>query len=122
MRLPVENLAPPDLEAFQLGRQYGNVGQCNPAYFTVGNLIKYLQGLEANGLSRKEIVDRYVFFTSGTCGPCRFGMYEAEYRFALKNAGFDGFRVLTFQQNDGLQGVVRRAGPEVLRPLRDDAR
>ena len=105
-----ENLAPPDLDAFQLGRQYGNVGQCNPAYFTVGNLIKYLQNLEASGLSRADIVDRYAFFTSGTCGPCRFGMYEAEYRLALKNAGFDGFRVLTFQQNDGLKASSGEPG------------
>ncbi len=97
-RLPV-----PDLAAFQLGRQYGNVGQCNPAYFTVGNLIQFLLQLEAAGLSRQEIIDRYVFFTSGTCGPCRFGMYQAEYQLALRNAGFAGFRVLTFQQNDGVK-------------------
>ncbi len=104
------NLAPPDLSAFQLGRQYGNVGQCNPAYFTIGNLIKYLQELQTAGLSRQQIVDRYVFFTSGTCGPCRFGMYEAEYRLALKNAGFDGFRVLTFRQNDGVRASSGEAG------------
>ncbi|MBI2222645.1 MAG: hypothetical protein HYU53_15730 [Acidobacteria bacterium] len=97
-RLPV-----PDLAAFQLGRQYGNVGQCNPAYFTAGNLIQFLLQLEAAGLSRQEIIDRYVFFTSGTCGPCRFGMYQAEYQLALRNAGFAGFRVLTFQQNDGVK-------------------
>jgi predicted nucleotide-binding protein (sugar kinase/HSP70/actin superfamily) len=105
-----ENLPPPDLEAFQLGRQYGNVGQCNPAYFTVGNLIKHLRSVEATGLSRDAIVDRYVFFTSGTCGPCRFGMYEAEYRLALRNAGFNGFRVLTFQQNDGMKASSGEPG------------
>jgi predicted nucleotide-binding protein (sugar kinase/HSP70/actin superfamily) len=104
------NLAAPDLVAFQLGRQYGNVGQCNPAYFTIGNLIKYLQELQTAGLSRQQIVDRYVFFTSGTCGPCRFGMYEAEYRLALKNAGFGGFRVLTFQQNDGVRASSGEPG------------
>ena len=104
------NLAAPDLAAFQLGRQYGNVGQCNPAYFTIGNLIKYLQDLEDRGLSRQEISDRYVFFTSGTCGPCRFGMYEAEYRLALRNAGFDGFRILTFRQNDGVRASSGEPG------------
>jgi len=30
-------------------------------------------------------------------------MYEAEYRFALKNAGFDGFRVLLFKDSDGIK-------------------
>jgi predicted nucleotide-binding protein (sugar kinase/HSP70/actin superfamily) len=103
-------LAPADLDAFQLGRHYGNVGLCNPAHFTVGNLIKYLHHLEETGLAREEIVDRYVFFTSGTCGPCRFGMYEAEYRFALKNAGFADFRILMFQQNEGVNARSGEAG------------
>ena len=44
-------------------------------------------------MSRQDIVDSYVFVTAGACGPCRFGMYEAEYRLALRNSGFDGFRV-----------------------------
>jgi predicted nucleotide-binding protein (sugar kinase/HSP70/actin superfamily) len=103
-------LPAPDVSAYQLGRELGNVGQCNPTYFTVGALIQYLRGLEAGGLSRQEIVDRYVFFTAGTCGPCRFGMYEAEYRFALQNAGFDGFRVLLFQQNEGVKATSGEAG------------
>jgi predicted nucleotide-binding protein (sugar kinase/HSP70/actin superfamily) len=99
-----------NVTAFQLGKEYGNNGQCNPTYFTVGNLVQYLQGLEAKGIPRQEIIDRYVFFTAGSCGPCRFGMYESEYRFALQNAGFDGFRVLLFQQNDGLKAASGEAG------------
>ena len=91
-----EKLPDPDVAAFQIGKEYGNNGQCNPTYFTVGNLIQYLRSLEG-GLSRQQILDNYVFFTAGSCGPCRFGMYESEYRIALKNAGFDGFRVLLFQ-------------------------
>jgi len=98
----VELLPTPDVRAFQAGKEYGNNGQCNPTYFTVGNLVRYLQGLEERGMSREEILDRYVFFTAGACGPCRFGMYESEYRLALRNAGFEGFRVLLFQQSGGL--------------------
>jgi predicted nucleotide-binding protein (sugar kinase/HSP70/actin superfamily) len=94
-----EPLPVPDVAAFQLGKEYGNNGQCNPTYFTVGNLVQYLQGLQAAGMSRQEIIDRYVFVTAGACGPCRFGMYEAEYRLALRNSGFEGFRVLLFQQS-----------------------
>ena len=45
----------PDVKAFQLGKEYGNNGQCNPTYFTVGNLVQYLQGLEEKGLTREEI-------------------------------------------------------------------
>jgi predicted nucleotide-binding protein (sugar kinase/HSP70/actin superfamily) len=102
---PIET---PDVRAFQLGKEFGNNGQCNPTYFTVGNLVQHLQKLEEKeGLSREEIVDRYVYLTAGACGPCRFGMYESEYRLALRNAGFDGFRVLLFQQTGGLsQGAV----------------
>lgn len=103
--MPVPNVA-----AFQLGKEYGNNGQCNPTYFTVGNLVQYLQGLEASGVPRQEIIDNYVFFTAGSCGPCRFGMYESEYRLALQNAGFDGFRVLLFQQNDGIKAASGEPG------------
>lgn len=96
-------LPDPDVAAFQAGKEYGNNGQCNPTYFTVGNLVRYLQRLQAEGLSRREIQDRYVFLTAGACGPCRFGMYEAEYRLALQNSGFDGFRVLLFDLGQGME-------------------
>jgi predicted nucleotide-binding protein (sugar kinase/HSP70/actin superfamily) len=103
----------PNVKAFQTGKEYGNNGQCNPTYFTVGNLVQYLQSLEAEGMSKREIIDRHVFFTAGACGPCRFGMYEAEYRLALRNSGFDGFRVLLFQQSGGLSQSDTEAGMEM---------
>jgi predicted nucleotide-binding protein (sugar kinase/HSP70/actin superfamily) len=99
-----------DLDACLIGKQFGNNGLCNPAYFTVGALVRHLQSLEAAGMSRKDIVDNYVFFTAGGCGPCRFGMYEGEYRLALRNAGFEGFRILTFQQGDGVKANTGEAG------------
>src|SRR6266851_5015238 len=105
-----ETLPVPDVPAFQIGKEFGNNGQCNPTYFTVGCLVQYLQGLEKQGVPRQDLVDNYVFFTAGSCGPCRFGMYEAEYRFALENAGFDGFRVLLFQQNDGIKAASGEPG------------
>src|SRR5271157_2451663 len=105
-----EPLPSPDVQAFQTGKEFGNNGQCNPTYFTVGNLVQYLQFLEKEGLSRQQILDNYVFFTAGSCGPCRFGMYEAEYRFALKNAGFDGFRVLLFKDSDGIKAASGEPG------------
>jgi len=105
-----EILPVPNVSAFQLGKEYGNNGQCNPTYFTVGNLVQFLQSLESRGLKKQEIIDNYVFFTAGSCGPCRFGMYESEYRLALQNAGFEGFRVLLFQQNDGVKAASGEAG------------
>ena len=100
----------PDVAAFQTGKEFGNNGQCNPTYFTVGNLIEFLRSLEARGRSRQEILDNYVFFTAGSCGPCRFGMYESEYRMALENAGFGGFRVLLFQQDHGVKAASGNPG------------
>jgi len=105
-----EKLPVPDVAAFQTGKEFGNNGQCNPTYFTVGNLVQYLQFMEKEGISRQDILDNYVFFTAGSCGPCRFGMYEAEYRFALKNAGFDGFRVLLFKESDGIKATSGEPG------------
>ena len=105
-----ENIPTPVVADFQAGKEFGNNGQCNPTYFTVGNLVRHLQKLEQEGLTRQQIIDNYVFFTAGSCGPCRFGMYEAEYRFALQNAGFDGFRVLLFQQTDGIKAASGEPG------------
>jgi predicted nucleotide-binding protein (sugar kinase/HSP70/actin superfamily) len=108
-----EAVPTPDVRAFQTGKEYGNNGQCNPTYFTVGNLVQYLQTLEEQGLTKQEIIDRYIFLTAGACGPCRFGMYEAEYRLALRNSGFDGFRVMLFQQEGGLSQSDAEAGLEM---------
>ena len=105
-----ENIPTPEVADFQAGKEFGNNGQCNPTYFTVGNLVRYLQKLEQQGETRQQIIDNYVFFTAGSCGPCRFGMYEAEYRFALQNAGFEGFRVLLFQQTDGIKAASGEPG------------
>ena len=91
----------PDNEALSVGKEYGNRGQCNPTYYTVGNLVKYLKDLQEAG--EEDIEDRYVFVTAGACGPCRFGMYEGEYRKALRDSGFEKFRVLLFQQTGGLK-------------------
>ncbi len=93
----------PDNDALQYGREYGNRGQCNPTYFTVGNLVKYLDGLRERGMSKEDIVKNHLFITAGACGPCRFGTYVTEYRKALRDSGFDGFRVLLFQQTGGLK-------------------
>src|SRR4029079_7303619 len=93
----------PDNDALQFGREYGNRGQCNPTYFTVGNLVKYPDGLRQQGKTKDEIVKNHVFITAGACGPCRFGTYVTEYRKALRDSGFEGFRVMLFQQQGGLK-------------------
>lgn len=101
MGYKVEAMEVPDTRALQFGREFGNRGQCNPTYFTVGNLVKKLKQMESGGLTKKEIIENYIFATAGSCGPCRFGTYVTEYRKALRDAGFEGFRVILFQQAGG---------------------
>jgi predicted nucleotide-binding protein (sugar kinase/HSP70/actin superfamily) len=115
----MEPLDCPDVESLRFGKEFGNRGQCNPTYFTVGNLIKHLTHLrDVEGTPVPEIVRRYLFLTAGACGPCRFGTYVTEYRKALADAGFDGFRVLLFQQQGGLkQATGEAAGLELNVPF-----
>jgi predicted nucleotide-binding protein (sugar kinase/HSP70/actin superfamily) len=104
-------LACPDNDSLRFGKEFGNVSQCNPTYFTVGNLVKELCRLrDEEGMSAEHVIKHYVFLTAGACGPCRFGMYVTEYRKALRDAGFDGFRVMLFQQTGGLK---QAAGEEL---------
>lgn len=99
----VKSLPIPDQEAFQTGKEFGNRGQCNPTYFTVGNVVKFLiHQRDVVGLSTEDVLKKFIFVTAGACGPCRFGMYVTEYRKALRDAGFEGFRVMLFQQQGGL--------------------
>jgi predicted nucleotide-binding protein (sugar kinase/HSP70/actin superfamily) len=103
----IEVLDVPDNDALRLGKEFGNRGQCNPTYFTVGNLVKYLTCLrDEKGISVDDIRNNYVFLTAGACGPCRFGTYVTEYRKALRDAGFEGFRVLTASQTEGTRQAI----------------
>jgi predicted nucleotide-binding protein (sugar kinase/HSP70/actin superfamily) len=105
----------PDTESLRYGKEFGNRAQCNPTYFTVGNLVKHLVHLrDHEGMPVDEIIRTRLFFTAGACGPCRFGTYVTEYRKALRDAGFDGFRVMLFQQQGGLrQATGEDAGLEL---------
>ena len=60
-----------------------------------------------------------MFLTAGAFrGPCRFGMYVTEYRKALRDAGFDGFRVMLFQQQGGLsQATGEESGLDLNAPF-----
>lgn len=99
----IKTLDCPDGDALSAGKEYGNRGQCNPTYFTVGNLVKYLIDLrDKQGMSTEDVINKHVFLTAGACGPCRFGMYVTEYRKALNDAGFEGFRVMLFEPNGGM--------------------
>ncbi len=99
----VKPLDPPDLAALRVGKEFGNRGQCNPTWFTVGNLVKFALHLRDVEKIPTDVIERdYVFLTADACGPCRFGSYKTEYRKALADAGFPNFRVMVFQQKGGL--------------------
>ena len=99
-----ELMETPSNAALQYGKEFGNRGQCSPTYFTVGNLVKHLVEMrDVQGVPTETILNDYIFVTAGACGPCRFGTYVTEYRKALRDAGFDGFRVLLFQQQGGVK-------------------
>ncbi len=105
--LKFEIMEEPDNQALQLGREFGNRGQCNPTYFTVGNLVKHLVELrDVAGIPTERIIREYAFVTAGGCGPCRMGMYATEYRKALRDSGFEGFRVLLFTRSGDIQDVL----------------
>ena len=105
-----QRLPETDRAAHELGKEFCASGLCNPVYFTAGNLIRFLQQQQRAGLSAAEIVKRYVYFTAACGGPCRFGMYEAEFRAALRASGFDGFRILSFSQDHGIFASTGHSG------------
>jgi predicted nucleotide-binding protein (sugar kinase/HSP70/actin superfamily) len=86
---------------FLLGREYGTRMQCNPVYFTLGTFIDELLRIEKEeGLSKDEIVKKYVFMGGGgQCGPCRYGMYPEEYMKTTNAMGFRDFRILIFNSD-----------------------
>lgn len=105
--LKLEILDEPDVHALQYGREFGNRGQCNPTYFTVGNLIKKLIQLrDEENIPTDTIVQDYAFVTAGGCGPCRMGMYATEYRKALRDSGFANFRVLILTRSGDIEDVL----------------
>jgi predicted nucleotide-binding protein (sugar kinase/HSP70/actin superfamily) len=105
--LKFEIMPEPDNDSLQVGREFGNRGQCNPTYFTVGNLVKHLIHMRDElNIPVETIIRDYAFVTAGGCGPCRMGMYATEYRKALRDAGFGGFRVLLFSRSGDVQDVL----------------
>ena len=88
-------------EDVKLGREWGTRMQCNPIYFTAGSIIRNLLKIEEEtGLSKEEIVEKYVFLGGGgQCGPCRYGMYPQEYMKVVNSAGFKDFRLLIFNSD-----------------------
>ncbi len=106
-----EILPVPNVSAFQLGKEYGNNGQCNPTYFTVGNLVQYLQipgvaGQDEAGDHRQlHLLHRRVV-RPVPLRHVRGGVSPG----ACRTPASTDFRVLLFQQNDGVKAASGEAG------------
>src|SRR5499427_697590 len=50
-----EAVPTPNVKAFQTGKEYGNNGQCNPTYFTVGNLVSICKAWKNKGLQNRKL-------------------------------------------------------------------
>ena len=80
------------------GRELADIGQCCPTSFTTGNLANFLKS-ESERIGAEEVQKRYVYFTCGSCGACRFGQYHQSYDLALANLGLERFRMMILDQN-----------------------
>jgi predicted nucleotide-binding protein (sugar kinase/HSP70/actin superfamily) len=98
------------------GRELADIGQCCPTSFTTGNLANFLRG-EVERIGKEEVEKKYVYFTAGACGACRFGQYHQSYEMALKNSGLSAFRMFLMAQDTFDQGTAAGDGLEVNLPL-----
>lgn len=84
-----EPLVTPDASCLASGRALLTRGHCNPTYYLAGALVEHLrEAARREGSSPEQVGSRYAYLTAGSCGPCRFATYAAEYRRALTAAGF----------------------------------
>jgi len=107
-------------EDVRWGKEFGNRMECNPMYFTSGSLLRNLFRIHKDtGLSKDEIVKRYIFVGGGgQCGPCRYGMYPQEYWKALNDAGFRDFRTVIFSSGFSREKQPRDASLKLNLPFR----
>ncbi len=111
--MPLPNIARKDLDT---GKELTDTGACCPTTFTTGNLINFLQS-ESSRIGKEETKHKYVFLTAGNCGACRFGQYHLSYEMALRNIGFEDFRMFLMAQDELDQGDMSGGGLEITMPF-----
>jgi len=98
------------------GRELADIGQCCPTSFVTGNLANFLRS-EAKRIGKQEVAEKYVYFTAGSCGSCRFGQYHQSYELALRNIGMESFRLFLMAQDNLDQGAANGDGLEINLPF-----
>ena len=89
-----ETVGVPDGEALATGRSLLARGHCNPTYYLAGALVERLR----RAAPEPAISERFAHLTIGSCGPCRFATYAAEYRRAIAGAGLGAVPVVVIDQ------------------------
>lgn len=110
---PLPNVSRADLDA---GKELTDVGACCPTTFTTGNLVNFLKKKNAEE-GKDATINNYVYFTTGACGPCRFGQYRESYSMALDGLGLRDFRMFFLSQAELDQGEQDGGGLQVNMPL-----
>ncbi len=85
----------PDGASLATGRSLLARGHCNPTYYLAGALVERLR---REPLGPAERGARFAHLTAGSCGPCRFATYAAEYRRAISAAGLGPVPVVVIDQ------------------------
>ncbi len=98
------------------GREVADIGQCCPTSFVTGNLANFLRS-EAKRVGREKVAEKFVYFTAGSCGACRFGQYHQSYELALRNIGMESFRLFLMAQDKLDQGAANGNGLEINLPF-----
>src|SRR6267142_3687909 len=98
------------------GREVADIGQCCPTSFTTGNLANFLKG-EAGRIGVEAVNKNYVYLTAGACGACRFGQYHQSYELALRNIGFESFRLFLMEQDKLEQEGAAGGGIDIDMPF-----
>lgn len=101
----VETIGALDADAYDRGRASLPRGQCAPALYTAGALLRTASEREA----RRHGPSTYLAL--GSCGPCRFSMFDVAWRRALAGAGHAELSIHEVASSiDGLVAAVGREG------------
>jgi predicted nucleotide-binding protein (sugar kinase/HSP70/actin superfamily) len=103
--LDVGTIGALDAYAYDRGRASLPRGQCAPALYTAGALLRTASERE----TRRHAPG--TFLALGSCGPCRFSMFDVAWRRALAGAGHTELAVHEVASSiDGLVAAVGRDG------------
>ncbi len=109
---PTETLGALDAEAYDLGRASLPRGQCAPALYTTGALLRTAAERARAAGDAHDAHDAHdaTFLALGSCGPCRFSMFDVAWRRALAGAGHA--RLAVHEVASTLDALVAAVGRE----------